>query len=102
MSSRVSVTCGAMRAALARCQAVYASGQASSPDMPSTGTITQAHTSVLHTGAAAALRGFKVIVPVDAVSADNAYIEQYVAYNFTSAPSVAAATTLTRASMIKF
>ncbi|HMK67351.1 MAG TPA: isochorismatase family protein [Stellaceae bacterium] len=65
-------------------------------------TGTAAHGAVMYTGSEAVVRGFKVIVPVDAVSADNAFIEQYVAYNFTSAPSVAAATTLTRASMIKF
>ncbi|HTS92926.1 MAG TPA: cysteine hydrolase [Stellaceae bacterium] len=65
-------------------------------------TGTAAHGAVMYTGSEAVVRGFKVIVPVDAVSADNAFIEQYVAYNFTSAPSVAGASTLTRASMIKF
>ena len=34
---------------------------------------TQAQTSVLHTGGEAALRGFKVIVPVDAMSADDLF-----------------------------
>ncbi|HVM77442.1 MAG TPA: cysteine hydrolase [Stellaceae bacterium] len=65
-------------------------------------TGTAAHGAVMYTASEAAIRGFKVIVPVDTVSADNAYIEQYVAYNFTSAPGVANATTLTRVSMIKF
>jgi len=65
-------------------------------------TGTAAHGAVMYTGSEAVVRGFKVIVPVDAVSADNAFIEQYVAYNFTSAPTVAGASTLTRASMIKF
>jgi len=41
-------------------------------------------------------------VPVDTMSAESAYIEQYVAYDLTSAPRVAAGTTLTRLSMIKF
>ena len=36
---------------------------------------TQAQTSVLHTGGEAALRGFKVIVPVDAMSADDLFPE---------------------------
>jgi len=63
---------------------------------------TAAHGAVMYTASEAAIRGFGVIVPVDAVSADNAYIEQYVAYNFTSAPGVAGATTLTRVGMIKF
>ena len=34
---------------------------------------TQAQTSVLHTAGAAALRGFKVIVPVDGMSADDVF-----------------------------
>ena len=34
---------------------------------------TQAQTSVLHTGGEAALRGFKVIVPVDAMSSDDLF-----------------------------
>jgi len=34
---------------------------------------TQAQTSVLHTAGAAALRGFKVIVPVDGMSADKVF-----------------------------
>jgi nicotinamidase-related amidase len=63
---------------------------------------TAANGAVMQTGAEAAFRGFSVVVPVDTMSANNAYIEQYAAYHFTSAPGVAAATTLTRVSMIKF
>ena len=63
---------------------------------------TAAHGAVLHTGAEAAFRGLSVVAPVDIMSAENPYIEQYVAYHFTSAPRVAPATTLTRVSMIKF
>jgi nicotinamidase-related amidase len=63
---------------------------------------TAAHGAVIHTGAEAAFRGFSVIVPVDTMSAENAFVEQYVAYHFTSAPRVAPATTLTRVSMIKY
>jgi nicotinamidase-related amidase len=66
---------------------------------------TAAHGAVLYTSSAAALRGFNVIVPVDGMSGDgqNTYVEQYVAYNLTSAPGgVAAKTTLTRIDMIKF
>jgi hypothetical protein len=44
----------------------------------------------------------KAIVPVDTMSASNAYGEQYVAIHFTSAPSVAGGTTLTRVSMVKY
>jgi nicotinamidase-related amidase len=63
---------------------------------------TAAHGAVLHTGAEAAFRGLSVVAPVDIMSAENAFIELYVAYHFTSAPRVAPATTLTRVSMIRF
>jgi nicotinamidase-related amidase len=65
---------------------------------------TAAHGAVLYTSSAAALRGFNVIVPVDGMSADgqNTYIEQYVAFNLTSAPILSAKITLTRIDMIKF
>jgi len=65
-------------------------------------TGTAAHGAVLHTGDEAALRGFNVIVPVDGMSAEDAYIERYVAYNFAHAPGVSARSALTRYSMIKF
>ena len=50
------------------------------------------------------MRGFNVVVPVDGMSGDgqNAYIEQYVAFNFTTAPVVAPKVTLTAIDMIKF
>ncbi|HKF73175.1 MAG TPA: cysteine hydrolase family protein [Stellaceae bacterium] len=65
---------------------------------------TAAHGAVLYTSSAAALRGFNVIVPVDGMSGDgqNTYIEQYVAFNLTSAPVLSAKITLTRIDMIKF
>jgi nicotinamidase-related amidase len=63
---------------------------------------TAAHGAVLYTASEAVLRGFNVIVPVDGVSAENTYIEQYIAYNFTSAPIVSAKVTLTSADMIYF
>jgi nicotinamidase-related amidase len=65
---------------------------------------TAAHGAVLYTASAAALRGFNVIVPVDGMSGDgqNNYIEQYVAYNLTSAPVIAPKITLTSIDMIKF
>lgn len=63
---------------------------------------TAAHGAVLYTGSAAVLHGLKVIVPVDGVSAENPYIEQYVAYNFTSAPAIGNATTLTSIGALKF
>ncbi len=65
---------------------------------------TAANGAVLYTSSAAALRGFNVIVPVDGMSGDgqNTYIEQYVAYNLTSAPIITPKITLTRIDMIKF
>jgi nicotinamidase-related amidase len=65
---------------------------------------TAANGAVLYTASAAALRGFNVIVPVDGMSGDgqNTFIEQYVAYNMTSAPVVSPKITLTRIDMIKF
>lgn len=65
-------------------------------------TGTAAHGAVLHTGDEAAIRGFNVIVPVDGMSAEGAYIERYVAYNFAHAPQVSTKSTLTRYSLIKF
>ena len=63
---------------------------------------TQAHTSVLHTGAAAALRGYKVIVPVDGMSGDDAWPEAYTAWHLANAARISAQVTLTRMDMIKF
>jgi nicotinamidase-related amidase len=61
-----------------------------------------ANGAVLDTGTDAALRGFKVIDPIDGSSAENEYIEQYVVYNFAHAPGVTGVVTLTRSDMIKF
>jgi nicotinamidase-related amidase len=58
--------------------------------------------AVLHTAAGAVQRGFKVIVPVDAVAADNSYIEQYITWDLVNAPVMADKTTLTTTDMIKF
>ena len=63
---------------------------------------TQAQTSVLHTGGEAALRGFKVIVPVDAMSADDLFPELYTAWHLSTAARISAQVTLTRLDMIGF
>ena len=63
---------------------------------------TQAQTSVLHTGGEAALRGFKVIVPVDAMSADDLFPEAYTAWHLSTAARISNQTTLTRLDMIGF
>jgi nicotinamidase-related amidase len=63
---------------------------------------TQAHTSVLHTGSAAALRGFKVVVPVDGMSGDDLWPELYTAWHLANAARISAQVTLTRMDMIRF
>lgn len=61
---------------------------------------TAAHNGVLFTSVAAALRGFTVIVPVDGMSANNAYEEQAAAHILTA--SIVYKVTLTSIDMIKF
>jgi nicotinamidase-related amidase len=63
---------------------------------------TAAHGAVLYTASGAALRGIKVIVPVDGMSADNTYAEQYVAWHMLNAPRISNQATLTRIELIKF
>jgi nicotinamidase-related amidase len=63
---------------------------------------TQAQTSVLHTGGAAALRGFKVVVPVDGMSADDLFPELYTAWHLSTAARISAQVTLTRIDMIGY
>ena len=63
---------------------------------------TQAQTSVLHTGATAALKGFKVIVPVDGMSADEVFPELYTAWHLATAARISANVTLTKYDMISF
>ena len=63
---------------------------------------TQAQTSVLHTSATAALKGFKVIVPVDGMSADEVFPELYTAWHLATAARISANVTLTKFEMIGF
>jgi nicotinamidase-related amidase len=63
---------------------------------------TQAQTSVLHTGGEAALRGFKVIVPVDAMSADDVFPELYTAWHLANAARIAPQVTLTKLDLIGY
>ena len=62
---------------------------------------TAAQGAVLNTGSQAAFRGFKVIVPVDGMSAENTYFEQYTAYHLANAPGVGQQVTLTKFDMIQ-
>jgi nicotinamidase-related amidase len=63
---------------------------------------TGANGAVMYTASGAAIRGMKVIVPLDVVSDVNTYMEQYVAYNFMNAPGIANNVTLTSVDMMKY
>ena len=66
---------------------------------------TLANGGVLHTASQAALRGFKVVVPVDGMSSpnmDTLYTEQYTAWHLANAPVFGGRVTLTKVDMIKF
>jgi nicotinamidase-related amidase len=56
------------------------------------------------TGSGSAQRGYKVIVPVDCLSAEDPYMEQYAAWHlFKAGPAVVTSqVTLTRSTMVKF
>ena len=57
---------------------------------------TAAHGAVLTTATAAALRGFSVVVPVDGLSSETPYAEQYTVWNLVNAPVIAPRVTLAR------
>lgn len=61
-----------------------------------------AHGAVLYTASSAAMKGFKVIIPVDGISADNAYAEQYTAWHLANVPVIGPAMTLTTLDGVKF
>ena len=63
---------------------------------------TAAHGAVLYTASEAAFRGMKAIIPVDGLSAEALYPEQYTVWNLANAPRVSTQVTLTKTDMIKF
>jgi nicotinamidase-related amidase len=63
---------------------------------------TVAHGAVLYTASEAALRGFKVVVPVEGMSAETLYLEQAVAHILTVAPTISNNVTLTKLDMISY
>jgi nicotinamidase-related amidase len=63
---------------------------------------TQAQTSVLHTAGAAALRGFKVVVPVDGMSSDDLFPELYTAWHLANAARIMNQVTLTKLDMVGY
>ncbi len=65
-------------------------------------TGTAANGAVMYTATGAAMRGLKVVVPVDAMPADSLYAEQYVAWHLLNSPGTRAAATLTRSDLITF
>lgn len=65
---------------------------------------TSAQGVVIGTGSGSAQRGYKVVVPVDCMSSEDPYMEQYAAWHmFKGGPAIVTGqTTLTRSGMIKF
>ena len=63
---------------------------------------TQVQTAVLHTAAEAALRGYKVIVPIDGMSGDSLYPEQYTAWHLANTQRVRQQVTLTKVDLIGY
>ena len=63
---------------------------------------TAAQSTVLHTGGAAALRGFNVVVPIEGMSSNDAFPELYTAHHLTTAARIDAKVTLTRVDMISY
>jgi nicotinamidase-related amidase len=59
-----------------------------------------AHGAVLHTAGAAAFRGFEVVVPVDGMSADSTYAEQYTTWHLANAPILGSYVRLTRCDLV--
>lgn len=65
-------------------------------------TGTAANGAVLYTGSEAGLRGYNVVVPVDAISSADTYSEQFSAWQLANGPTFSKKVTLTRTDMIKF
>jgi nicotinamidase-related amidase len=63
---------------------------------------TAAHGAVMYTASGAVLRGMKVILPVDGMSANDAFPEQYVAWHLANAPVIGPNVTLTKFDLLKF
>jgi nicotinamidase-related amidase len=63
---------------------------------------TAANGAVMFTANSAALRGMNVIVPVDGLSAVDAFVELFTVVHMATGPAISAKATLTRSDMIKF
>ena len=64
-------------------------------------TGTAAHGAILYTASGAAFRGMQFILPVDGMSAENTYAEQYTAWHLANAPRVSSKVILTKIDLIK-
>jgi len=65
-------------------------------------TGTAAHGAVINTASGAAFRGMQVVVPVDGISAESLFPEQYTVWHLLNAPRVSGMATMTRTDMITF
>jgi nicotinamidase-related amidase len=63
---------------------------------------TAANGAVLYTASGAAMRGMKVILPVDGISGDDLYVEQFIAWHLVNVPVISPAMTLTTLESVKF
>jgi nicotinamidase-related amidase len=61
-----------------------------------------ANGAILHTATSAAFRGYDVIIPVDGMSANNPYAEQYTAWHMLNSPGTRNRATLTKINLISF
>jgi nicotinamidase-related amidase len=61
-----------------------------------------ANGAVLHTATSSAFRGYNVIVPVDGMSANNTYAEQYTAWHMLNSPGTRNRAILTKVNLISF
>jgi nicotinamidase-related amidase len=65
-------------------------------------TGTAAHGAVLYTASGAALRGMRVVLPVDGLSAESLYPEQYTVWHLLNAPRISTQTSVTKIDLITF
>jgi nicotinamidase-related amidase len=63
---------------------------------------TSANGAVLYTASGAALRGLKVIVPVDGLSGNDPYEEQFTVWQLANGPGFGGQVTITKSDMIEF
>lgn len=61
-----------------------------------------ANGAVMYTATDAWFHKYETIVPIDGMSGASPYVEQYVTYNFVSAPVMGGKVILTRSDMVKF